>query len=69
MKLIIWEGKSIVRWPSGVENSGKGIKMVVGSNQVGALRHMCIYIYIESNQMRELTCLEGTSYKDGWNLH
>ena len=43
--------------------SGEGIKLVVGSNQVGALQHM--YMYIGNNQMREFTCLEGTSYKDG----
>lgn len=41
--------------------SGEDVKMVVGPNQVGALRHVCIYI--ENNQMRELTCLEGTNYK------
>lgn len=43
--------------------SDECIKLVVGSNQAGALQHM--YIYIGNNQMREFTCLEETNYKDG----
>lgn len=43
--------------------SGEGIKLVVGSKQVGALLHM--HIHIRNNGMRELRCLEGTSCKDG----